>query len=51
MYFIYAGGKKNLKYHSLQQNIFLSFASDELRGDYTLLLSNFVLDITFKQIH
>ena len=22
-----------------------------LRGDYTLLLSNFVLDITFKQIH
>ena len=24
---------------------------NELRGDYTLLLSNFVLDITFKQIH
>ena len=22
-----------------------------LWGDYTLLLSNFVLDITFKQIH
>ena len=22
-----------------------------LRGDYTLLLSNFVLDITFKRIH
>ena len=22
-----------------------------LRGDYMLLLSNFVLDITFKQIH
>ena len=24
---------------------------NHLRGDYTLLLSNFVLNITFKQIH
>ena len=34
----------------VHNNVFTG-GSRFLRGDYTLLLSNFVLDITFEQIH
>ena len=43
--------KQNLVYRMAMNVCCSGSLTTRLRGDYTLLLSNFVLDITFKQIH